>query len=204
MFRIVSKSSLPILSSRCISKNLIKSSLSTNLYQQSLSLSLSYKFINQFQSRFNSTKVNNNEINSTESTTESTESIQRSKEPIITQYNYEDIKKLISNPSPSQTLIDVREPNEYLEGHIKGAINIPYKSTPGALDLSDEEFEDIFKFTKPSKNNELIFYCLAGVRSTASLELASMFGYTKLGNYLGSYEDWVLNEEKNGEIQPKN
>jgi len=109
-------------------------------------------------------------------------------------YNYEDIKNLVTNPDPSKILVDVREPNEVAEYAIPNSINIPYKSTPGALDLSPEEFEDVFKFEKPSKDKELIFYCVAGVRSTAAAELAQIFGYDKLGNYVGSLNDWKAHE----------
>ncbi|CDR44289.1 CYFA0S14e01706g1_1 [Cyberlindnera fabianii] len=117
-----------------------------------------------------------------------------SKESPPKPYSYEDIKALITNPDPNKLIVDVREPAEYKDGAIPTAVNIPYKSTPGALDLSPEEFEEVFKFKKPSKDKELIFYCLAGVRSTAAADLAQIFGYTKLGNYKGSWEDWVAHE----------
>jgi rhodanese-related sulfurtransferase len=110
-------------------------------------------------------------------------------------YSYEDIKLLVNSPDPNKVIVDVREPVEFQDGSIPGAINIPYKSTPGALDLSPEEFEEAFRFPKPPKEKELIFYCLAGVRSTAAADLAQIFGYNKLGNYVGSYEDWVTHEQ---------
>lgn len=110
-------------------------------------------------------------------------------------YDYQQIKDLTEHPQEDKIIVDVREPAEYQAGSIPGAINIPYKSTPGALDLSPEEFEEAFKFKKPSKDKELIFYCLAGVRSTAAADLAQMFGYKKLGNYIGSYQDWSSHEQ---------
>lgn len=76
-------------------------------------------------------------------------------------------------------IVDVREPSEYAAGHIPTAVNIPFKSSPGALSLEAEDFEDTFGFAKPETDKELIFYCLAGVRSTAAEELASTFGYQK-------------------------
>lgn len=113
-------------------------------------------------------------------------------------YNYDQVKKLVSEPEkhPNSIIVDVREPVEFKDGSIPGAINVPFKSSPGALDLSEEEFEEHFGFEKPSKEKELIFYCLAGVRSTAAEELANTFGYKHRGNYVGSYEDWVSHENK--------
>lgn len=122
-------------------------------------------------------------------------------------YNYQDIKNLVTNPDPNKILVDVREPDEVAEYAIPTSINIPYKSTPGALDLSPEEFEDVFKFEKPSKDKELIFYCVAGIRSTAAAELAQIFGYDHLGNYVGSLNDWKSHEnidlEHKDEVSPE-
>ncbi|RCK63442.1 Thiosulfate sulfurtransferase RDL2, mitochondrial [Candida viswanathii] len=114
-------------------------------------------------------------------------------------YKYNDIKEVLSHPENHQdsVLVDVREPNEFGDGHIPGAINIPFKSSPGALDLSEDDFQENFGFPKPSTDKELIFYCLGGVRSTAAEELANTFGYKKRGNYVGSWEDWIANENKN-------
>lgn len=140
--------------------------------------------------RFNTT-TNNEEIKQKLS----------SEQPAPKVYSYQDIKNLITHPDPNKILVDVREPAEYQEYAIPTAINIPYKSTPGALDLSPEEFEDVFKFEKPSKDKELIFYCVAGIRSTAAADLAQIFGYEKLGNYKGSMEDWLQHEKKD---EPKN
>ncbi|KAI5958881.1 hypothetical protein KGF57_002315 [Candida theae] len=117
-------------------------------------------------------------------------------------YKYDDVKEIATNPSkhPDSVLVDVREPVEYDDGHIPGAINVPFKSSPGALDLSEDDFLDNFGFEKPEKNKELVFYCLGGVRSTAAEELANTFGYKKRGNYVGSYEDWVAHENKNKSV----
>lgn len=111
-------------------------------------------------------------------------------------YNYDDVKKISIQPEsfPNTILVDVREPVEFEEGHIPGAYNVPFKSSPGAFDLPEEEFEESFGFSKPAKDTELVFYCLGGVRSTAAEELANSFGYTKRGNYVGSWEDWISHE----------
>lgn len=111
-------------------------------------------------------------------------------------YNYDDVKKITTQPEafPNTILVDVREPVEFQEGHIPGAYNVPFKSSPGAFDLPEEDFEESFGFAKPGKDKELVFYCLGGVRSTAAEELANSFGYSKRGNYVGSWEDWISQE----------
>ena len=42
----------------------------------------------------------------------------------------------------------------------------------------------------------LVFYCKAGVRSSAAAQLASQNGYEKVAEYRGSWLDW---EKKGGE-----
>lgn len=118
--------------------------------------------------------------------------------PPAKQYNYDEVKAIVSHPDkhPETVLVDVREPYEYDEGHIPGAVNIPFKTLPGALALSPEEFQEAFGFAKPLPTNELVFYCLGGVRLAAAEELASTFGYPKRGNYVGSWEDWLSQENQ--------
>ncbi|KAM0712482.1 hypothetical protein Q7P37_011578 [Cladosporium fusiforme] len=109
-------------------------------------------------------------------------------------YDFSQIKEFTSSPSPERLLIDVREPSEYEAGFIPGAINIPVKSQPDAMFLPEEEFEDRFGFSKPAMDKELVFYCKAGVRSSAAASLAKQVGYQNVAEYRGSWMDW----EKNG------
>lgn len=102
------------------------------------------------------------------------------KDELAKPYEYKDVKKLSQQEKHDGiVIVDVREPDEYAAGHIPTAINIPYNSSPGALGLDPEEFEDTFGFPKPKPEDELVFYCLAGVRSTAAEQLAATFGYQK-------------------------
>ena len=104
-----------------------------------------------------------------------------------------------TSPSPSKILlVDVREPHEYAAGYIPGAINIPVQSAPDALFLNEEEFEDRFGMKKPHRETEMVFYCKAGVRSRAAAQLAARNGYVKVGEYPGSWMDWV---QKGGDVE---
>lgn len=53
------------------------------------------------------------------------------------------------------------------------------------------EFEDKFGFEKPTADQELVFYCKAGVRSSAAAGLARQVGYQKVGEYRGSWLEWT-------------
>jgi rhodanese-related sulfurtransferase len=110
------------------------------------------------------------------------------------------VKELATSPpskDPKPLLIDVREPHEFAGGYIPSAINLPIQSQPDALFLNADEFEDRFGMKKPVQGQELVFYCKAGVRSRAAAQLARRIGYEKVGEYPGSWMDWV---GKGGEV----
>jgi rhodanese-related sulfurtransferase len=106
-------------------------------------------------------------------------------------YEFEDVLSVLENPSDARLLIDVREPHEFGTDSIPTAINLPITSSPDALLLSPAEFQDQFGFAKPPIGKEMIFFCKAGVRSKAAAGIARQAGYTNVGEYPGSWNDWV-------------
>lgn len=116
-------------------------------------------------------------------------------------YDFEDIKKLVEKPVANKVLVDVREPSELESYKIPTSINIPLQSAPGALSLPENEFKEVFQFPKPKNDQELIFFCLKGIRAKAAEELARSYGYEDTGLYPGSINDWL---QKGGvDVTPK-
>lgn len=75
-------------------------------------------------------------------------------------------------------IVDVRTPQEYADGHIPGAINIPVE-TIGAdkpAELADTDAE-------------LVVYCRTGVRSKQASDKLVDLGYTNV-NDMGGIVDW--------------
>lgn len=68
-------------------------------------------------------------------------------------------------------LVDVRSPQEYREGHLKGAILIP-------------EYEIMSKYIKNFKSKEetIILYCSNGLRSKKAQRKLEKLGYTNVYN----------------------
>lgn len=68
--------------------------------------------------------------------------------------------------------IDVREPDEYNAGHVKGAINLPpEKLMKGAMELSGV-----------SKETAIIVYCRSGSRSKVAMNILDQLGFTNTTN----------------------
>jgi 3-mercaptopyruvate sulfurtransferase SseA len=59
-----------------------------------------------------------------------------------------------------------------------------------ALQRSENDFKLQFGFDKPSKDDELVFYCKAGIRAMSGAEQAASLGY-KSFCYTGSWTDWA-------------
>lgn len=102
-----------------------------------------------------------------------------------------------ANPIPRPP--DTREPAELqTTGRIPHAINIPITSAPDSFHVGDDEFEDRFGFARPAREQEVVFYCRAGVRSRAAAGLAREAGWTAVGEYPGSWLEW---EAKGGKVE---
>jgi rhodanese-related sulfurtransferase len=67
-------------------------------------------------------------------------------------------------------IVDVRSPQEFKSGHIKGAINIP-------LDRIDVDFKKI-----PHPEKGVITCCASGMRSAAAKRVLAAKGVTKIYN----------------------
>lgn len=75
-------------------------------------------------------------------------------------------------------IVDVRRPDEYAEGHIPDAINVP-----------NEEIMDEMPEALPDKDQRLFLYCRTGRRSKeAALKPAGM-GYANVYEF-GGINDW--------------
>ncbi|XP_016372250.1 thiosulfate sulfurtransferase/rhodanese-like domain-containing protein 3 isoform X2 [Sinocyclocheilus rhinocerous] len=104
--------------------------------------------------------------------------------------SYEQLKKLLL--SESSVVIDVREPWELREyGNIQGSINVPLGQVNSALQLKPDEFKEKYGGDMPSQSQNIVFTCLAGVRSKTALETSVSLGYTKVQHYPGGWQEWA-------------
>ncbi len=75
-------------------------------------------------------------------------------------------------------ILDVRRPDEYAEGHIPGAINIPNE------DIGADEITEL-----PDKAQLILVYCRSGRRSKEASEKLVKLGYTNIVEF-GGILDW--------------
>lgn len=77
------------------------------------------------------------------------------------------------------TVVDVRTPEEYAEGHIKTSVLVPVQVLP-------EQLEKL-----PNKDALLYVYCRRGVRGANAVKILKKSGYTNVHNMSGGIEAWV-------------
>jgi sulfur-carrier protein adenylyltransferase/sulfurtransferase len=84
--------------------------------------------------------------------------------------------------SDAALFVDVREPDEWDEGHIPGAIHVPR----GRLESRIEGLV-------PDKQRPLVIYCSGGTRSAFAAKALGELGYEDVVNLSGGFADWKRN-----------
>ncbi|MCA9334634.1 rhodanese-like domain-containing protein [Candidatus Saccharibacteria bacterium] len=75
-------------------------------------------------------------------------------------------------------IVDVREPSEYSQGHVAGALNIP----PAAIMSGAKELNGL------EKGAEIVLYCVSGSRSNVSMHILQSKGFTNLKNGINAQQ----------------
>ena len=76
-------------------------------------------------------------------------------------------------------ILDVRRPDEYAEGHIPGAINVPNET------IGTSEIPEL-----PDKSQLILVYCISGRRSKEAAGKLVSLGYTNIVEF-GGILDWT-------------
>lgn len=93
--------------------------------------------------------------------------------------SYKELKEFIKNKEA--LLIDVRSNQEYEEGHINGAINIPSYNIKKEIEEKARNKEKI-----------IILYCTSGARSRIAKNELEKLGYENVYNLKGGIDNiWI-------------
>jgi sulfur-carrier protein adenylyltransferase/sulfurtransferase len=89
------------------------------------------------------------------------------------------VNDLLTNNGKSHVLLDVRESDEWRQGHLEGALPLPR----GFLEIKVET-------AIPDKNAPIIAYCAGGVRSLLAAKAMREMGYQNVSSMSGGYTAW--------------
>ena len=79
-------------------------------------------------------------------------------------------------------LLDVRTEEEFEEGHIPNAVNIPHK-----------ELEARLAELTGAKNTQVVIYCRSGRRAEVAREVLVKNGFNELDHLSGDFNEWSSN-----------
>lgn len=98
-----------------------------------------------------------------------------------------DIPGTSTHLAEGSAVIDVREPGEYLVGHLPGAVNIPR----GVL-----EFKIADHAALTNKDLPIVLYCKTGGRAALSAVNLQRMGYAQVRSLTGGFDGWVSGGQK--------
>lgn len=97
----------------------------------------------------------------------------------IPEFTPQQVNEILTSNGKHQVVIDVREKDEWREGHLEDAVSLPR----GFLEIKVES-------TVPDKNTPVIAYCAGGVRSLLAAKIMKEMGYQNVSSMAGGYTAW--------------
>lgn len=86
---------------------------------------------------------------------------------------------------PGTLLIDVREPDEFRQGHLPGSINIPR----GMLEFRISGEPQLQNLSRP-----IVVYCKTSGRAALSVVAMQTMGFTNVLSLAGGFDAWVAEQ----------
>ncbi|MEN3931424.1 rhodanese-like domain-containing protein [Microvirga sp. W0021] len=105
---------------------------------------------------------------------------------LVSQYKISDVSRSDLKQGMADgsiILIDIREPYEFIAGHVPGALSLP-----------------LSQFDQTSLPNDttarVVFMCAAGVRTAKLLEALQDAGFDYCEHYQAGFKDWLASGEE--------
>lgn len=113
----------------------------------------------------------------------------------------QELKKLVKSPRRDIVIVDARSVEEYAgkeidglprPGHIPSAVNVPWNGflRQDATVKTQSALREMFHAFGMNEQQEIITYCLGGLRSAWVYFLLKLAGYERVRNYPGSWWEW--------------
>lgn len=101
----------------------------------------------------------------------------------IPEVSPEEVRGLLEEKNGKVTVVDVREPEEFRQGHVPGAVYLP----KGSLELEAE------RRLSGTGASTVIAYCAGGFRSLFAADTLRKLGFSKVLSMAGGFTRWKQN-----------
>jgi molybdopterin/thiamine biosynthesis adenylyltransferase/rhodanese-related sulfurtransferase len=98
---------------------------------------------------------------------------------VVPEVSVDQVKQRIAGNGRDLHLLDVREREEYREGHLPNAVSVPR----GFLEMKIEE-------TIPDRDADIVAYCQGGTRSLIAAKILKDMGYKNVVSMSGGFGAW--------------
>lgn len=84
-------------------------------------------------------------------------------------------------------VLDVREPDEYAEGHMPGAVNV----SRGFLEVKADPSHPKKSEALQDRDQKVLVYCAGGIRSLLAAQTLQEMGFKDVVSMAGGYTAWT-------------
>lgn len=88
-------------------------------------------------------------------------------------------RELLNSRARDLVILDIRTPGEFATGHIKGAINMDYRSGTFAREIG-----------KLDRSKTYFVYCRTGRRTAGAIDIMTGLGFSRIVQVAGDIEGW--------------
>jgi rhodanese-related sulfurtransferase len=97
-----------------------------------------------------------------------------------------DAAAAVRNSAKKTLVLDVREPAEWAEGHIPGALHVPRGMLEAKADLEYANREPALA----DRSTAIIVHCASGARSALAADVLQQMGFSDVKSMAGGIQAW--------------
>lgn len=99
-------------------------------------------------------------------------------DPSVRPVSPQELLERVAAADRNLVVLDVRSPEEFVAGHVPGAVNVPYDQIATRL-------------AEVPKDKDVVLYCRSGRRVGIAAQVLAQNGYTRLQHLEGDMPAWV-------------
>jgi len=110
---------------------------------------------------------------------------------VVEEVRPEEVRRLLDRPGrEGWEIVDVREADEFAEGHVPGARNFPRGMLEVRADLEHKKRDPWLA----DRSRKLILYCGGGNRSALAAQVLQQMGFTQVRSLAEGWTGWTARD----------